>query len=1211
MGNNLIRSNKKIELKLDLYRNYLNMTSFFNFGDNNMRTLFNFLQDALAKNNEFEIRFGKFYQDKSRSNDGRHHTNFDSNMETNSFYNLKRMFEKQNVTQQVKRTKEFIYQSRGQNGSVKRIVDLDDNSETTMMKQSIRKYDVYDYDLRMSVSYERKGVSVPNETDLVLVRTKDRTSFRLPFGSLDLTVVQEHKVHKEHKDYKSVTKYEVEMEITAMDQNMIMTYLMIILQNRQDNFFVIPGNERRRVVGEYRAIVQNNYFVGAQPETLHKEKISKLYKSEYSVTDKADGERAFLVIDKDGLVYFIDNNLNRLFKTDLVSCKSEESSQEEDNLSTSSSCNDQNSKKLYYSTVIDGELVKHDNKIYFLAFDILAYNNRDLRGKQEYNLKRRLDRLTHVIKTLSSSKYYVVNVKHYYFGNVFSGSKKILDSVDQKFYENDGLIFTPINEPYPVVKKWQNLLKWKPAELNTIDFYAKRANGESSSGISVWQLYVQGEIQQEVKHKTQTVLFDVNALCGNDTQSKTITYETTFADDLVDSTTGELYKTNTVIEFRWDFSLNKFVPLRTRWDKTVNPKKHGNFSKVACDIWNNINNPIEKEYLLKFYSNVKSGNEDFFFERMRRYHNKIKEYLYNKYCKDTTSLLELCSGRGGDMHKWIYNNIRNVIGYDISEKSIEECKRRLETTKIKNDYKYEFYKLDLTRDDASDIIYNTLASSGKDTLSTAALGNKDTLSTVDTVCCQFGVHYFFKSERTLDNIINVLDKTLKRGGHFIVTFMDNTRLDNLFGDKKSVSYEIDNEIVYLLERESLGIQSNFGNSLKITLNGNNILGEGSEEWIIDFDDFCKRMESRGYRCIETELFSKLYNPKMAGVELQECERNISFLNRYCVFEKVQPNNIDVHIRNQIVFDNMTTEFDFDTIDLHQKNIIVQRISSLYNIVDLVNCIEYRYYKNDIKNVELDNMPEKIIPIIEKMFNDLRIQYKPIFIKDPLDFSEYSESNNQIYFTYHKHTVEKRSETVTDSNEENVEYNNWYIIMYKDQLLFNKPVEQITNEILEPTRNEILEPTQNEILEPTRNEILEPMQNEILERLLAEDLQNLERVEAERVEEERGLITKLLELSKLIVEEERVEEERVEAERVQLLQESEPTQNEILEPTRNEILEQTRNDIKQQLLQDYNTAKDSNVKFTIKILKDFLQRVDLKLSGKRDELQQRLETYLMV
>jgi len=1115
------------------------MTSFFNFGDNNMRTLFNFLQDALAKNNEFEIRFGKFYQDKSR--DGKHHTNFDSNMETNSFYNLKRMFEKQNIAKQVKRTKEFIYQSKGQNGSIKRIVDLDNNSETTMLKQSLRKYDVYDYDLRMSVSYERKGVSIPNEKDLVLTRTKDRTSFRLPFGSLDLTVVQED------KEDKNVTKYEVEMEITSMDQNMIITYLMIVLQNRQDNFFVIPGNEKRRVVTEYRGIVQNNYFVGAQPETLHKEKISKLYKSEYSVTDKADGERTFMIIDKNGGVYFMDSNLNKVFKTDLVSCKLEESSQEEDTSSTLSSlsCDDQNSKKLYYSTIIDGELIKHDNKIYFMAFDILAYNNRDLRGKQEYNLRKRLDRLTHIVKTLSSSKYYAVSVKHYYFGNVFSGSKKILDSVDQKFYENDGLIFTPINEPYPLVKKWQNLLKWKPSELNTIDFYARKATGESSNGISVWKLYVQGEIQNEVKHKTQTVLFDVNALCGNDTQSKVITYETTFADDLVDPTTGELYKTNTVIEFRWDFSLNTFVPLRTRWDKTVNPKKHGNFSKVACDIWNNINNPIEKEYLLKFYSNVKSSNDDFFFERMRRYHNKIKEYLYNKYCKDTSSLLELCSGRGGDMHKWIYNNIKNVIGYDISEKSIEECKRRLETTKIKSDYKYEFYKLDLTRDDSSDIIYNTLSTSGISG------------TTVDTICCQFGVHYFFKSEKTLDNIINVLDKTLKNGGHFIVTFMDNKCLDNLFGDKKIVSYEIDNEIVYLLERESLGIQSKFGNGLKITLNGNNILGEGSEEWIIDFDDFSKRMESRGYKCIETELFSKLYNPKMTGVELQECERNISFLNRYCIFEKVQPNNIDVHIRNQIVFDNMSTCFDFNTIDLHQKNIIVQRIGSLYNIVDLINCIEYRYYKNDIQNVELDNIPENIIPVINTMFNDLRIQYQPVFIKDPLNFSEYSESNNQIYFTYHKHIIEKRTETVSDTTEENVEYNNWYIIMYKDQLLFNKPISPPT----QPQNEIISQPTQpqNEIISPPtqpQNEIISPP-----------------------TQPQNGII-------------------------------STPTPTP--PPTLTSPPTQPQDDdIKHQLLQDYNTAKDSNVKLTIKVLKDFLQRVDLKLSGKRDELQQRLETYLMV
>jgi hypothetical protein len=296
---------------------------------------------------------------------------------------------------------------------------------------------------------------------------------------------------------------------------------------------------------------------------------------------------------------------------------------------------------------------------------------------------------------------------------------------------------------------------------------------------------------------------------------------------------------------------------------------------------------------------------------------------------------------------------------------------------------------------------------------------------------------------------------------------------------------------------------------------------------------------------------------MTGVELQECERNISFLNRYCIFEKVQPNNIDVHIRNQIVFDNMSTGFDFNTIDLHQKNIIVQRIGSLYNIVDLINCIEYRYYKNDIQNVELDNIPENIIPVINTMFNDLRIQYQPVFIKDPLNFSEYSESNNQIYFTYHKHIIEKRTETVSDTTEENVEYNNWYIIMYKDQLLFNKPISPPT----QPQNEIISQPTQpqNEIISPPtqpQNEIISPP-----------------------TQPQNGII-------------------------------STPTPTP--PPTLTSPPTQPQDDdIKHQLLQDYNTAKDSNVKLTIKVLKDFLQRVDLKLSGKRDELQQRLETYLMV
>jgi len=80
--------------------------------------------------------------------------------------------------------------------------------------------------------------------------------------------------------------------------------------------------------------------------------------------------------------------------------------------------------------------------------------------------------------------------------------------------KNDGLIFTPVNEPYPKTKKWSSLLKWKPAELNTIDFFAVKIG--SDNNIGKWQLYVQGTLPSDIKgalsdkrQTTQIVLFDI------------------------------------------------------------------------------------------------------------------------------------------------------------------------------------------------------------------------------------------------------------------------------------------------------------------------------------------------------------------------------------------------------------------------------------------------------------------------------------------------------------------------------------------------------------------------------------------------------------------------------------------------------------------------------------------------------------------------------
>ena len=1050
---------------------------FFNLGENNENILINFLQDALAKNNEFEIRFGKFYQNKQTNK-----TAFESDVDIPFFYALKKVFDA-SFDKTIKDTKETVYKNEINNksrGNIKIIVDLSDNSETVLLKNTIKKYDVYDYDFRYSIAYEKtRGISLES-IDLnayETIRYKHRISYNLPFGHLDLTIVNQEMPNKTY-----IQKYEVELEITKDDIKSVIDYITLISQIRQNNFYITPNMERRTIINEYKGCTNTAYFVGAQPESLCKDKISNLYKYEYSVTDKADGDRAFLFVNQTGDVYFMDNNLHKIFKTDI---KYEENRK----------------------CILDGELVRVNNKIYFLAFDIFYFNNLDLRGNEEYPLKRRLEILKGLLASFNKSEFYNVICKEYYFGNVFSGSKKILDSVNEKQYKNDGLIFTPVNEPYPKTKKWSSLLKWKPAELNTIDFFAVKIN--SDNNIGRWQLYVQGEVpvvdgkNQNTNNKTQPVLFDIEKLCGTN-QQNVVTYETTFPDTLVDEMTDTYYTSNTVIEFVWNANEKKFLPLRTRWDKTSNPRKHGNFSKVACNIWNNIHNPIDKDFLLQFYNSKQNDKSDVYFERMRRFHNKIKEQLYNKYCKNTNWLLELCSGKGGDMHKWMFNNIKNVNGYDISDRNITECQRRFNNLQKqeRSCLNYNFFNLDLTRGDSYDVIY------------------KNNTGGFDVVCCQFGFHYFFGCLDHFQNIMKILETALNDSGYFIITFLDDTRINELFQEnKRTCSYEKDGEIIYFLERDNLDNTKIYGNRLKITLNGNNILGEGSDEWIINYNSLLQSMENAGFDCIETKLFQEIYEKSF---DLSDCEKNISFLNRYCVFKK--RTTPIMKLPSQSIVKTKHSKFDFTTIDLHQNNFSIYKLSSLYDIIDCLNCIEYKYYKNEITNKTLDSLETSFLDITN-MFKNANIQYKPVFIDDLLDVKEYQTGMTNIYFTYHKHVIEKK----TDELEECLEYNNWYIIMYHDQILFD-----LSNYNLNETETPI-----------AANETETPISANETETPIAAN--------------ETGQDDK----------------------------------------------------IRREVIDEYTLLKNNGGKITIKVLKDLLQRLNIKSSGKKEELQARMEDIIKV
>lgn len=979
----------------------------------------NNLEHQQARNDTFEleVRFGGVTAEK--------------------FWRMLSALEKQNYKKTTMHTYEEVYnikeldnKNNEHNNTFKKITDLQTKKISYIKKRPLKKYDVYDYNIRFSLSqelpidYEKlKNKKNTKNSDLERqiensqphVRNKIRYSYDLVFSKLDLTIINN-------------TSYEIELEVGSQvddHQQKIMGLVQVVLQTLQNNYYLTSSNTRKFVLDEYKKLVGNTRFIGAQPETLHRNKINILYKNNYSVTDKADGERVFLFIASDNSVFLIDNNIQEILITDIKYIK--------------------NLKNDIKNTILDGELVRHESKFYFLAFDIIFYSGKDLRGNKDYLLRTRLDLCKQVLSSLDNGEFFIRDMKTYIFENVFLGSEVLMS--EKKFYENDGLIFTPLDEPYPTTKKWKSLLKWKPQSHNTIDFYSVK-DYETNK----WKLFVQHPVKNSDKGKnTDIELFDINLLfpdMSNDFNYTT--YETEFDENLfVDRITNMKFISNTVIEYYWDTVENKFLPIRTRWDKTSNPSKHGNFSAIAFDIWQSIHNPIELDFLLKFTTGNKTDN---YFENMRRFHNKIKESLYNKYTNNIDNLLELASGRGGDLHKWIYNKIKNVVGYDISEKNIQECEKRVKQMSERENKittKTDFKQLDLCKSDAPEKIVKDFVKSSQE-------------KPFDTVSCQFAVHYLFQSENCFKNLIKILDSVLKYDGYFICTFMDKKKIDELLDDKAH-TYKIDkstNKVVYYISKKTENEHSPFGNKLRIVLDGNNILETGSDEYIVDFEKFKNLMQTNDYELVESKLFEMEYS-KYKQHSFSEFERDISWLNRYAVFKKSSPVDIDTEIQDFLP--NIETpelkripKSDFKTIDLHKNELTATKINSSYDIIDVINCIEYKYYTK-----RFDNQPVENFEDIKQTFKNYNIKYKPIQIHNINDTSEFyniSKANKQIYFTEYVHETEQRTET---GDTEIVTHNNWYILMRDSKLLFSSEQTETSDEIVSELQTEETEETSNE------------------------------------------------------------------------------------------------------------------------------------------------------
>lgn len=201
-------------------------------------------------------------------------------------------------------------------------------------------------------------------------------------------------------------------------------------------------------------------FPGPQPISIERKHFGTLKNNDYVVCEKTDGVRHALVS--------IDNAtalLNRKLEVKYLDIH------------------------LPSGTVLDGELI--DGNI-FLVYDGMAVKGENIMG---LNLLERLEKVGMFIKKNKiKSKIYKIKFKNFFM-------KDEIQELTQTYipslkYKTDGLIFTPIHEKFKLGTH-ETMFKWKPRDMNTIDFQLKWRGDR-------WGLYIQDRgvliFQTELQH---------------------------------------------------------------------------------------------------------------------------------------------------------------------------------------------------------------------------------------------------------------------------------------------------------------------------------------------------------------------------------------------------------------------------------------------------------------------------------------------------------------------------------------------------------------------------------------------------------------------------------------------------------------------------------------------------------------------------------------
>ena len=568
--------------------------------------------------------------------------------------------------------------------------------------------------------------------------------------------------------------------------------------------------------------------------------------------------------------------------------------------------------------------------------------------------------------------------------DIFNKIKYIWDNKKYNNFEVDGIILVPIFSHYPLRGgSWNELFKWKPPYLNTIDFlvkYTKDENGnilqspyienverlddKSEKKLKIYrtlELYVGGEDSEynnkkkKMFRKLKPILFNPyqinNVSINNENSAKLFinSDDKLYCEDPITKLKEEILD-DTIVEFGYDNNKENgfnWIPYRFRRDKTNLYKSgenvFGNFDKVANNIFRSIKEPIDEELITTGKIDLSNVNIDAksksYFSHLDENKNNKRERLpyqnfHNHYIKGQllyfTSPQYIYSYSSG-MHGRLLD-LCSGKGVDITKiKKVNYSEVvGLEIDKEAVKYAQNFFKkiprpkpaTFYIHADTSKLIFPNQECGFTESDRIFIRKYIGTKFSFDTVSLMFCFHYFYENEIKLRSIIQNVNDNLKIDGYMIGTCFDGELLDKLLSKEKVLTgINKDGDIQWKIEKKYR--KTSFTD--KKPSFGKEIdvlvksIGNIHKEYLVNFKYLDKIMKEYGFELLLRKPFKDFYNELKEGKNLMNMNEQ-DFKKNLEMIEKMGEEEKN--------FSFLNTAFIYKKIS-HSPDSLFIKLSTLY------------------------------------------------------------------------------------------------------------------------------------------------------------------------------------------------------------------------------------------------------------------------------------------